>query len=44
MKEVRYSSLLRKFPETAEELFAKAEADAKDRTETYLALAAGTTV
>ena len=44
MKEVRYTSLQRKFPETAEALYAKAEADAKDRTETYLALAAGTTV
>jgi pyruvate-ferredoxin/flavodoxin oxidoreductase len=44
MKEVRYTSLQRKFPETAEALYAKAEADAKDRTDTYLALAAGTTV
>ena len=41
MGEVRYSSLLRKFPDTAEELFAKAEQDAKERTETYLRLAQG---
>ncbi|SFP43631.1 pyruvate-ferredoxin/flavodoxin oxidoreductase [Oscillibacter sp. PC13] len=41
MGEVRYSSLLRKFPETAEALFAKAEQDAKERTESYLKLARG---
>jgi len=37
--EVRYSSLLRKFPSIAEELFAKAEKDAQERTETYIRLA-----
>jgi len=44
MKEVRYSSLERKFPEIAKELFAKAEKDAAERTETYIRLAEGTTV
>ncbi|MDO4960519.1 MAG: pyruvate:ferredoxin (flavodoxin) oxidoreductase [Eubacteriales bacterium] len=44
LKEVRYTSLKRKFPETAEELYAKAEADAKDRTEIYMALAKGAQV
>ncbi|MCJ7855124.1 pyruvate:ferredoxin (flavodoxin) oxidoreductase [Lachnospiraceae bacterium NSJ-143] len=39
--EVRYSSLLRTFPEIAEELFAKAEEDAKERLETYKKLAQG---
>ena len=38
MSEVRYTSLSRKFPEIAEELFAKAERDAQDRTESYLRL------
>lgn len=38
MGEVRYSSLQRKFPETAEALFAKAEQDSKERTESYLRL------
>lgn len=33
LSEVRYSSLTRKFPERAEELFAKAEKDAKHRYE-----------
>lgn len=37
--EVRYSALLRQFPEEAEELFAKTEKDAKDRYETYKFLA-----
>ena len=41
MKEVRYTSLQRKFPDTAEALYAKAQADAQDRTDIYLALAAG---
>ena len=41
MGEVRYTSLQRKFPDIAEELFAKAERDAKERTETYLRLARG---
>ncbi len=39
MSEVRYSSLARQFPELAQELFAKAERDAKDRLETYKRLA-----
>ena len=33
--EVRYSSLARQFPETAEELFAKTEKDAQKRLESY---------
>lgn len=37
--EVRYSSLLRTFPDRAEELFAKAEKDVKERYETYKKLA-----
>jgi len=37
--EVRYSSLSITFPEKAEELFKKAEADMKDRFETYKRLA-----
>ena len=36
--EVRYSSLARKFPGVAEELFAKCEEDAKQRYENYKAL------
>ena len=39
MGEVRYSSLYRKFPEIADQLFAKAQRDAEERTETYLRLA-----
>ncbi|MBR5468560.1 MAG: pyruvate:ferredoxin (flavodoxin) oxidoreductase [Firmicutes bacterium] len=38
--EVRYTSLMRTFPEIAEELFAKAEENAKDRLESYKKLAA----
>lgn len=38
-QEVRYSSLKKQFPEKAEELFAKAEEDAKDRYQTYVRLA-----
>jgi len=38
MGEVRYTSLSRKFPAIAEQLFAKAEKDAKDRTDSYLRL------
>ena len=38
--EMRYSSLIRTFPELAEELFVKAEEDAKDRLETYKRLQA----
>lgn len=39
MGEVRYASLAKKFPERAEELFEKAEQDAKARYETYRKLA-----
>jgi len=39
MGEVRYSSLKLAFPEQAEELFAKAEEDAKERYENYKRLA-----
>ncbi|MFY9173902.1 MAG: pyruvate:ferredoxin (flavodoxin) oxidoreductase [Peptococcia bacterium] len=39
MGEVRYSSLLRTFPDTAEELFAKAEEDAKARLNNYKRMA-----
>ncbi len=42
MSEVRYSQLLTSFPDTAEELFAKAESDAKQRYETYRVLAEST--
>src|SRR5690606_950239 len=38
--EVRYYSLLKSSPELAEELFAKAEADAKERYAEYRRLAA----
>ena len=38
--EVRYFSLLKAFPDIAEELFAQAEADAKDRYDEYRRLAA----
>lgn len=34
-KQVRYTSLMGEFPEIAEDLFAKAEQDAKERYETY---------
>ncbi|NLW03207.1 MAG: pyruvate:ferredoxin (flavodoxin) oxidoreductase [Clostridiaceae bacterium] len=37
--EVRYTSLKQTFPEIADELFAKAEADAKERYETYKKMA-----
>ena len=37
--EVRYASLQKAFPDTAEELFAKCEADAKERLEGYKKLA-----
>ena len=39
LSEVRYSSLQRAFPDVAEELFAKAEADAKERLMEYQRLA-----
>ena len=42
MGEVRYSSLLKKFPEQAEALFAKTERDALDRLEQYRRLAGET--
>lgn len=41
LSEVRYASLKKTFPEVAEELFAKAEEDAKERYRTYLRLAQG---
>ncbi|MBO7386518.1 MAG: hypothetical protein J6U15_01810, partial [Lachnospiraceae bacterium] len=41
MDEVRYSSLLRAFPETAESLYAKCEAEAKERYEGYVNMASG---
>ena len=39
MSEVRYASLAKAFPEAAEELFAKTEADAMERYSTYKRLA-----
>ena len=39
MGEVRYSSLKRGFPDIAEQLFDQAEREAKERYETYKALA-----
>jgi pyruvate-ferredoxin/flavodoxin oxidoreductase len=39
MKQVRYTSLQKAFPEIAEELFVKAEEDAKERYETYKKMA-----
>jgi len=39
MDEVRYSSLLRAFPEIAEDMFQKNEADAKERYEGYKKMA-----
>ncbi len=39
MGEVRYSALLKQFPDQAEELFEKTEADAKERLATYKRLA-----
>ncbi|MBC7325822.1 MAG: pyruvate:ferredoxin (flavodoxin) oxidoreductase, partial [Moorella sp. (in: Bacteria)] len=41
MGEIRYTSLLQQFPEKAEELFAKAEADARARLDYYKKLAEG---
>ena len=37
--EVRYSSLLKQYPETAEALFTKTEQDAKERLNNYKRLA-----
>ncbi|ATW26431.1 pyruvate:ferredoxin (flavodoxin) oxidoreductase [Candidatus Formimonas warabiya] len=39
LSEVRYSSLVQLFPETADELFKKTEQDAKERYESYKRLA-----
>ena len=39
MNEVRYSSLTRTFPETAEELFQKTESTARERLAGYIKLA-----
>jgi len=39
MGEVRFSSLQKMFPDTAEALFEKTEADAKDRLDGYKKLA-----
>ena len=39
MSEVRYTSLMKKFPEVAEELFASAEKVAKEKYESYVRLA-----
>ena len=39
MGEVRYSSLKKMFPDTAEALFEKTEADAKERLNNYKKLA-----
>lgn len=41
LSEVRYASLRKTFPDVAEELFDKAEEDAKERYENYLRLAQG---
>lgn len=41
MSEVRYTALMKTFPEEAEELFAKAEQDAKERYEIYKKMAEG---
>jgi pyruvate-ferredoxin/flavodoxin oxidoreductase len=40
MREVRFASLAKLFPETAEELYIKAEKDAKARHEMYKRMAA----
>ena len=41
MSEVRFRALTNEFPERAEELFAKAEAEAKERLKRYQKLAEG---
>lgn len=41
LSEVRYASLQKTFPDVAEELFAKAEEDARERYANYLRLAQG---
>jgi pyruvate-ferredoxin/flavodoxin oxidoreductase len=38
LSEVRYSSLLKQFPETARDVIKKAEADAMERVESYTRL------
>lgn len=40
MREVRYASLAKQFPETAEKLYSRAEQEAKARYEMYKRLAA----
>lgn len=40
MREVRYASLAKMFPDAAEDLYAKAEKDAKARHEMYKRMAA----
>jgi pyruvate-ferredoxin/flavodoxin oxidoreductase len=39
MGQVRYTSLIKDFPNEAEALFVKAEKDSKDRYQTYTRLA-----
>ena len=39
LEEVRYTSLKRSFPEIADQLFDKAAVDAKERYESYVAMA-----
>jgi pyruvate-ferredoxin/flavodoxin oxidoreductase len=39
LDQVRYASLLSEFPDQAEELFAKAEKDARERYESYRRMA-----
>ena len=41
MGEVRYSSLVKSFPEDAERLFAEAEQEAKEKYQTYKRMAEG---
>ena len=41
MSEIRYTSLINTFPEVAEELFEKAEKEARERYETYRKLSEG---
>ncbi|HAH97186.1 MAG TPA: pyruvate synthase, partial [Firmicutes bacterium] len=40
MGEIRYATLKRQFPEVADQLFEKAEQDAKERRENYKNMAA----
>jgi pyruvate-ferredoxin/flavodoxin oxidoreductase len=41
MSEVRYSSLMKTFPEIADKLFSEAEEEAKEKYETYKRMAEG---